>query len=1017
MPIRLILCLLAAGYALQSSAAGIPDQIDFNRDIRPILSDNCFFCHGPDKATRKADLRLDTKEGLFTPIDNKRPPAVPGHPEQSEIYKRVITEDDDDRMPDPKSGKHLSARDIAVIKKWIEQGAQFKGHWAYIKPTPPALPNLNTQPKALNPVDAFIESRLAQLNLSLSKPADRATLIRRLYFDVVGLPPSPAQVDAFVNDQSPNAYEALVDRMLENPHFGERMAVFWLDLVRYADTIGYHSDNPREIYPYRDWVIKAFNSNMPFDRFTREQLAGDLLPNATLDQKVASAYNRLLQTTEEGGAQPKEYAAKYLSDRVRNVGSVWMAATMGCCECHDHKFDPFTMKDFYSLQAFFADVREAPVGKREPGMPVPNEQQAAELARLDSAVKATQKLLDTQTPELVDAQSKWEGSLADYRVVDWTPLTVSDVSANNGAFPKFGADQIITITRTVPERDSYTVKVKSTLKNITAIRLDVLTDPAKKGAPAGPGRAADGIFILTGISASTSAGAPIVFGSASASAERVEQKLTHTIASALAGTAPGWSTPPGQDHHGVFELKDTIGDGKETILTFTLKFDAGKKHVLNRFKLSATTAPKPVRAIGKELPRDIAQILKTEPARRTPAQKDKLAAYHRSITPLLDDARAQLAKQQKDHDDYLKSVPKVLTTVAQAPATVRILPRGNWNTDSGQVVTPAIPGFLNSLATGNSQPATRLDLANWLVSTDNPLTARVFVNRLWKLYFGTGISKSLEDLGSQGEWPVHPELLDFLACDFQNNGWDIKRTIRLMLTSRTYQQTSYASPQLKEIDPFNRLLARQSRFRLDAEFVRDNALSVAGLLDNRIGGESVKPYQPDGYWDFLNFPKRTYIAAKPPDQYRRGLYTHVQRTFPHTSLTNFDAPSREECTAERARSNTPQQALTLLNDPTYTEAARLFAQRLATAQGSVNERITSAWKTTLGRSPKPEEIEVLASLYANHKQQYSTEKAAATRLLAVGDTAPAKDLDATEVAAWTSVTRTLLNLHETITRN
>ncbi|MDB5322579.1 MAG: Protein of unknown function (DUF1553)/Protein of unknown function (DUF1549)/Planctomycete [Phycisphaerales bacterium] len=1013
----LLLCVLCASVVNLPAIAAeppLPATIDFNRDVRPILSDNCFFCHGPDKNKRKADLRLDTKEGLFTPIEKTRLPAVPGHPEQSEIYKRIITPDDDERMPDPKSGKHLTDQEIAVLKKWIEQGAQFKGHWSYIKPTQHLVPSsgLAASAASVSPIDAFLLQKLQQQNLTFSKEAPKETLIRRLYLDLLGLPPTPAQVDAFLNDTSPNAYESQVDQLLANPHFGERMAIYWLDLVRFADTIGYHSDTPRDITPYRDWVINAFNTNMPFDQFTVEQLAGDLLPSATTQQKVASGYNRLLQTTEEGGAQPKEYLAKYDADRVRNYASVWMAATMGCCECHDHKFDPFTAKDFYSMAAFFADVREPGVGKREPGMPVPDDKQATELARLEAQVAATRKTLDTQTPQLSAAQQTWEMSLADYRTADWTPLTVVDVSAQSGAFPKFAADQIISITRTVPDKDVYTVRVKTNLKNITALRLDALTEKVPtKLTPAG--RAADGQFVLTGFTA-TQGDAPIPFAAPTTSNDSPATTL--------------WSTTAEQtkeDHYAVFETKSPIEGGNETLLTITLRFEAGKKHVLGRFKLSATTEPPPIRAIkGKELPKEIVAILKTDRAKRTAAQADKLAAHFRSITPLLDPTRAQLAKNEKSRDDFLKTVPRSLIAVAENPKTIRILPRGNWNTDNGEIVTAAVPHFLPPIgnsqsAIGNKAPrATRLDLATWTVSKENPLTARVVVNRLWKLFYGNGLSKSLEDLGSQGEWPTHPELLDYLACDFQDHNWDVKRTIRQLVTTKAYRQTSYASPELKEIDPFNRLYARQARFRLDAEFVRDNTLSVAGLLTTQIGGPSVKPYQPATHWEFLNFPTRTWVHDKGENEYRRGLYTHWQRSFLHPSLANFDAPSREECTAERPRSNTPQQALTLLNDPTYTEAARVFAQRILTEGGQdLNHRLQFAWRTALSRNPKPEELKVLTALYAKHKSQYTTDPKAAASLASAGEAPATKDLDPIELAAWTSVSRTILNLHETITRN
>jgi hypothetical protein len=1023
-----VLCALAVS-ALPASAldAPVPDRIDFNRDVRPILSENCFFCHGPDKAHRKGGLRLDTADGLFTALEGKRHPAVPGKPESSEIYKRVVTDDDDDRMPDPKSGKHLSPREVAVLKKWIEQGAEFKGHWSYIKPTKP------TPPAGDSPLDAFLLAKLAEHKLAYAKEADRATLIRRLSFDLVGLPPTQAEVDTFVNDASPDAYEKLVDRLLASPHFGERMAVWWLDLVRFADTIGYHSDNPRDITPYRDWVIGAFNRNQPFDRFTIEQLAGDLLPSPTLAQKVASGYNRLLQTTEEGGAQPKEYAAKYDADRVRNYSSVWLAGTVGCAECHDHKFDPYTAKDFYAMAAFFADVKETPVGRREPGVPVPDEKQAAELAKREAAVAAARAQLEAESPELAAAQAAWEKSMAGERQATWTPLLATEAAAESGALLKINKDGSIRATGRTRDVDTYFVTARTKLKGITALRLESLTD---KSLPKnGPGRADNGNFVLTEL---------LVHARPTPEADAVGVKLQNASATieqasfaegnpykkwTAAGAIDddvkpggGWAVldaanTAGRDEHAVFETAADLGDGAETTLTFVLRQAHGTKHTLGKFRLSATTAPRPVKA-GKATPKEVLAALAVDTAKRTPAQRKVTSDHFRTLTPLLEPARAEVAKREKERDEYAKSLRRSLVAVAQAPKMVRVLPRGNWNTDSGEAVGPAVPHFLPQVAGSTGRPS-RLDLARWTVSTENPLTARVVVNRLWKLFYGTGLSKTLEDLGSQGEWPTHPELLDYLACDFQENGWDVKRMVKQLVTTRAYRQTSYASAELKERDPFNRLLARQARFRLDAEFVRDNALSLAGLLVPTVGGESVKPYQPASHWEFLNFPTRTWKHDSGAGQYRRGLYTHWQRSFPHPSLVNFDAPSREECTAERTRSNTPQQALTLLNDPTYVEAARVFAQRVVTeckADG-VTARLMWAWRTALARQPRPEELKVLSDLYARHKADYAADAKAAAALAAAGEAPRPKDVDPAELAAWTSVARTILNLHETITRN
>lgn len=812
----------------------LPSVVDFNRDIRPILSDNCYQCHGPDKNKRKAQLRLDTKEGLFG-APKGTPTIVPQKADASELVRRLTTTDKNERMPDPKSGKSLSTHQIALIKKWIDQGAEWKAHWSFLQPARTPPPGRAEANFTHNAIDHFILAKLQEVNLPHSPQADRITLIRRLYFDLLGLPPNKAEVDAFVNDAAANAYEKVVDRLLSSEHYAERMAMMWLDLVRYADSIGYHSDNPMPVSPYRDYVIQAFNSNKPFDQFTREQLAGDLLPNATLEQKIASAYNRLLMTTEEGGAQPKEYEAKYAADRVRNVSSVWLGATMGCCQCHDHKFDPFTTKDFYSLAAFFADVKEASVGRREPGLQIPTEQQTKELQAIDDQVASVQKVLATATPELEASQVKWEEA-----------LLVRDV---------------------------------------------------------------------------------------------------------------------------------------------------------------------------RKLPRNVIDILVLEPAKRSGQQKLDLAAHYRTVAPELQKVRMQLADLQKKKTDFSATIPSTLVTVSTTPRVVRILPRGNWLDETGEIVSPAVPKFLIQPVTSNQRPS-RLDLANWLVARDNPLTARAFVNRLWKLYFGQGLCKSLDDLGSQGDWPTHPELLDWLAVEFMDSGWNVKHLVKLMVMSGTYRQSSKVRDDIKERDPYNRWLARQARFRLDAEMVRDNALAISGLLSTKVGGPSVKPYQPAGYWYALNFPTREWQNDKGEKLYRRGMYTHWQRTFLHPSMLAFDASTREECTVERPRSNIPQQALALLNDPTYVEAARAFAERILREGGSsLDDRLQWALATAVSRKPNEEELKLLAALYVKHSGQYREDKELAQKLLTNGDRPAPKDLDISELAAWTSVARVILNLHETITRN
>lgn len=812
----------------------LPELVEFNRDIRPILSENCFACHGPDKNQRKADLRLDTEEGATEDRGGYKAVAV-GKPDESELYKRVITPDDKKRMPPAKAGKRLTQRQTDLIKKWLAQGGKWQKHWSLIPPRRPAVPQVSGKAPPANVIDAFIESRLELEGLKLSPEADRRTLLRRLSFDLIGLPPTPEEMDAFLADQSPDAYDKVLDRLLASKHFGERMALYWLDLVRYGDTGGYHSDNHRDVALYRDYVINAFNDNKPFDRFTMEQLAGDLQPNASTEQKIGSGYNRLLMTTEEGGAQPKEYMAKYAADRVRNASVVWLGLTMGCTECHDHKFDPLKTKEFYQFASFWADIKEKAVGRQDQDL-LPTPDQAAQMTLLDSQIAAAQKELATQTPALDKAQVEWE---------------------------------------------------------------------------------------------------------------------------------------------------KTARDNKD-----------------------------------KKVPQNIVAILNLEAKQRTDAHKKALSDYFRTVASQLDGARKTLADAQAKKEKLRPSIPTTLISMAVPPREMRVLPRGNWLSDAGEVVSPGIPVAVSPSLGVKDRRATRMDLAQWMVAPENPLVARVFVNRLWKLMYGQGIVKTLEDFGSQGAWPTHPELLDWLAVEFRDSGWNVKHLIKLMAQSRTYKQSSAVGPDLAQRDPYNKLLARQARFRLDAEMVRDNALAVSGLLSRKIGGPSAKPYQPLGYWAYLNFPKREWEKDKGEDLYRRGLYTYWCRTFPHPSLTAFDAPSREECTAERPRSNTPLQALVLLNDPTYVEAARVFAEKVIKEGGKEpGQRIQFAYRRALTRQAVPEEIKVLDDLYQQHLKQYQGDISAAQALLQVGDRPAAKDIDPAELAAWTSVARVILNLHETITRN
>jgi hypothetical protein len=715
-------------------------------------------------------------------------------------------------------------------------------------------------------------------------------------------------------------------------------------------------------------VIRAFNENLPFDRFTVEQLAGDLLPEPTVAQRVASAYNKLNLTTEEGGAQPKEYEIRSFADRVRSVSSVWLGATMGCCECHDHKYDPYATKDFYSMAAFFADIQEAAIMDRDAGTA------EAEIARLKRALEAS-------TPELEAAQAEWERGVADAKppkLGPWWAVGPFMASTPQNAFK----------TPYPPEKEREFDPKREYRKE----RLKWIEHPEW----------VDGeVHALSGENAAT--------------------YLTRTIEAEAAGAI---DLSLGSDDG----IKVWI-DGKELLAKevyrgvaadqerVTVPLRAGSNRLLMKIHNGAQGYGFTFRVASAGASAEIVALARKAREERTDPERNKLATYYRTIAPLLDPVRADLAAAQQKYEAVTAKMTRCLVTVSGKPREVKLRPRGNWMDESGPVLGPAIPSFLGTLPIADRRP-TRLDLARWIVSKENALTARVFVNRLWALFYGVGLSKRLDDLGAQGEWPVHPELLDWLAVEFVESGWDVKRLVRLMTTSAAYRQSSKGAAELRARDPENRLVARQSRWRLDAELVRDDALAVSGLLVRTIGGPSVKPYQPKGYWMHLNFPKREWDDAAGEDQYRRGLYTWWQRSFHHPSMMAFDAPSREDCCAERVRSNIPQQALVLLNDPTYVEAARALAERIVREGGAgVQERAVWAFRRVLSRRPAADETAVLTGLYARHAEQYRKEPESAAKLAAAGQAPAAKELDAVEVAAWTSVARTLLNLHEAITRN
>ncbi|MEZ6151507.1 MAG: DUF1553 domain-containing protein [Pirellulaceae bacterium] len=1071
-PIRLALIALFIHLDLTYCLAAEPRRLEFNRDIRPILSDHCFACHGPDGNTREADMRLDTEQGLF---DSDAPPVIRNDPNASPLVQRITADDVDERMPPPEFGKDLSSEQVELLRQWVAQGADWQGHWAFQpirRPKPPSddrsAQDSNTDSAAdrTNPVDAFVVEELETHGLALSPPADRRTLARRLHFDLLGLPPTPEVVERFEHSDDPLAYELLVDELLASPHFGERMAMWWLDLVRYADSVGYHGDQPVSVSPFRDYVIASFNSNKPFDRFTIEQLAGDLLPEPTREQQIAAGYNRLGMMSAEGGVQPKEYLAKYIAERVRNLGGTWLGVTLGCCECHDHKYDPFATKDFYQFEAFFADIQERGLyGGNDwgPNMPVPNEEQQAKLTALDADIAAVRDTLNRPTDELARGQVAWEAKQA-----LWVPLAPESMQSAAGATLTRLADDSVLASGPSPVNDTYTLTFDSWPADITALRIDAIPDESLPHS--GPGRAGNGNFVLTELELGVLRGdqiSPIALQNASAT---FEQKMgaagghpdkKWSAASAIDGDTRGptwgWAImgQVGRPNSAVFEIApDTNGatagltatndEAARSKLQVVLKQQPDSpQHTLGRFRILVTSAARPIDA-QQLLPVELREILAIAREARTPEQAEQLATHYRSLAPELSSLREQLKQLEAEREQLNESIPSMLVTKTVEPRMVRVLARGNWMDESGIEVRPAIPALLggdrfNALcdtamcdatlpdtaakapgatnASESERRLNRLDLAEWVVADENPLTARVAVNRLWKLFFGAGLSGKLDDLGAQGEWPSHPELLDWLADEFRVSGWNVKHIVKLMVMSDAYRQDSFASSAIAASDPYNRLISHQGRWRLDAEVVRDTLLASCGLLEDRVGGESVNPYQPAGYWSYLNFPQREWHNGQGAELYRRGLYTHWQRQYLHPSLLAFDAPSREECTADRPRSNTPLQALVLLNDPTYVEAARALAFDTLEAAEDDPARIVWALRAVLARPPRAQELPILTELLEKHRSQFAADIDSAKQLLSVGDFTVPDDLDAAELAAWTSVARTLLNLHESVTRN
>ncbi len=1187
----------------------LPERVSFNAHIRPLMSNTCFTCHGPDEEANESEFRIDSYESATGPLpsDESLVGITPGDLKASEVYARIMGTSDGESMP-PASFRHqLTDYDKAIFGRWIEQGAHYEEHWSYAPIIRPSV-TIDSQysQRVVNPIDEFVLARLQLEGIAPSEEADRATLLRRLSLDLIGLPPTPEDVERFVNDSSEGAYERQVERLLASKHFGERMAIAWLDLVRFADTVGFHGDQNQRIFPYRDYVIEAFNSNKPFDEFTREQIAGDLIvgddgSGPTPEQLVATGFLRLNMMTREGGAQPGEYLAKYKADRVRAIGTAWLGATLACCECHNHKYDPFTAKDFYSIGAFFDDLQQWGVYSDykytpnadlkgfnndypfPPELRIESKSARQEIRKLEQERdNAIESAIGTSAIKSA-ASSDWIAGarrVLDQHADGWVPLEIAEANTDGDDQVSILDDQ--SVLWTGPANSSTSTKVAVTVGqplHVASLRVEVLPDDTHGGYV---GRGKDGHFSLsvaasleeassskpkrlevkpryvrvelpgkdkilslaeveifaeddsgelknvalsgqaTQSSQYSSGPAPLAIDGITNGNYHESKSVTHTK---LAGTDPWWevdlgsaqklskvviwnrtdgnysdrlvdyrvvlmgedrtthyvatpSTPRPSIDIAVPQESDVVASGKGISFAWSeadrrspSRFQSGSEPLhleetwrsgpmrwqlpldeakqphtavyhfeqpieltpehrlsikiksgdVGRVRLSVTPIGHAIAGMPAASEELVNAILANDHA-LTPAQQTMLtSAIHRSTVPVKH--QHESSRYYRDEISKLRS-GSAMSMIAQSldddeiPLS-RVRPRGNWQDESGELAPPGFPEFLPHPESDSSGRLTRLDLANWLTSPKNPLTPRHFVNHTWKQYFGTGLSAKLDDLGNQGEWPSHPDLLDWLASEFVQSGWDIKHMVRLMVTSRTYRQAAAVRPELRDIDPYNRLLAQQSPRRLEAEIVRDNALAISGLLQaSYVGGPSVFPYQPDGHYANIQFPDRRYDDSRDYRQYRRGVYMHWQRSFLHPMLVNFDAPARDECAADRPLSNSPQQALTLLNDPEFVEAAHAMAARVVATQpdADFDKILDVAFVTALARSPRAEERDSLAKLYQRQLGYYNENPAEAEKIVSVGNHSSVASTDLAHLAAWTQVCRVILNLHETITR-
>jgi hypothetical protein len=1000
-----------AGAQLPPAAAG---TVDFVRDVQPILAGNCLDCHGAHK--HEGQLRWDNKE-MALQGGERGPDVIPGRSAESRMIQWVSGLEPDLIMP-PK-GARLTAGQIGILRAWIDQGAPWpesasvkavnpRKHWAFQAPVRPPIPSVKNKNWPRNPIDDFVLARLEGENLRPSPEADRPTLLRRLSLDITGLPPTIQEINDFVSDRSPDACQKQVERLLGSPHYGECWARHWLDVARYADSNGYEKDLARTIWPYRDWVIEAYNGNMPYDQFAVDQLAGDLLTNATLADKVATGFLRNSMLNEEGGIDPEQFRNEGIIERMDVLGKAFLGLTVNCCQCHNHKYDPISQKEYYRLFAFLNN-------DDEPTMEVPDKATQAKREAIELKITGLQNQLMAQYADLPQKMEAWEKEMKAMEGT-WTVLEPLSFYASVGVkFTKLD-DNSLLATGSNPGVSQYTVTARTSLKGITGFRLEALADPNLPSY--GPGRAGNGNFVLSefAVEASTDVSNTATIQVPLQNATADFSQPDFPVAAAIDGmltNKTGWAVEdlPGRrnrSRQAVFETKQALGFDGGTVLKFTLDQSYGGGHMLGRFRLSATTTPRPLQA--DPLSRHAREILSLPRPQRTAAQQRELFDFYRTT----DTRMAEANKMIDDEQRQWPSAPTTLVLMARDhPRPTHVFLRGDWQ-KPGALVTPGVPFVLPPLP--KDAPLDRLTLARWLVNKRHPTVARVMVNRIWQQYFGRGLVATAEDFGTQGDPPTHPALLDWLACEFMDSGWDVKHIQRLIAESATYRQSSVITPHALESDPYNQLLARGPRVRVDAEIIRDIALSAGGLLDGKIGGPPVYPPIPDGVLA-LGYGGPMPWETKPGDRYRRAMYTFVKRSVPYPSLQVFDAPTGESPCPRRVRSDTPLQALTTLNDPVFMEAAQAMALRVWEHGGKDDRaRLVYAFELCTGRKPQTKEAAILTSLLHDEDDFFGNRTARAVQVAALDVKNPPQDVNLEKVAAWTIVSRVLLNLDETITK-